>query len=213
MPAPNPRLPRNLPESVRRRVEVATAMAWEALVETHTRQAIDFVRLFEDRMELEHALIRYLREMDLSETIASAIRSRVLIEYEAEPEPTAVQLQLHADDADVDEAEDDEGWRRFMPDAVMRDLRQRQRRNEETDMLLELSLARAEEETIRTHIDNAITFVALLDGYTTMGRAVKYYLAAISLAGGRAQAVFQRTMARLAEVHLPGLTARSQVAR
>jgi len=206
MPAPNPRLPRNLPESVRRRVEVATAMAWEALVDAHTAQALDFVRLFHERMDLEEALVRYLREMDLNETIASAVRSRVLIEYEAEPEPTAIQLQLHADEPEMNEADEEEGWRRFMPDAVMRDLRERQRRNEETDMLLELSFARAEEEVIKSHIDNAITFVALLDGYTSMGRAVQYYLGVITLTGGRAQAVFQRTMARLAEVHLPALT-------
>jgi len=184
-------------------VEVATAMAWEALVETHARLALDFVRLFEDRMDLESALVRYLREMDLNETIASAIRSRVLIEYEAEPKPTAVQLQLHADEPDEESADEGEGWRRFMPDAVMRDLRQRHRRNEETDQLLELSLARAEEETIKTHIDNAIQFVAVLEGHASMGRAVQYYLAAISLTGGRGQAVFQRTMARLADVHLP----------
>ena len=178
-------------------------MAWEALVETHARQALEFVRLFEDRMDLEEALLRYLREMDLNETIASATRSRVLIEYEAEPEPQAVQLQLHADEPVELEPEEEEGWRRFMPDAFMRDFRQRQRRNEQTDQLLELSLARAEEETIKTHIDNAITFVALLEGYASMGRAVQHYLSAISLAGGRAQSVFQRTMAKLAEVHLP----------
>jgi len=177
-------------------------MAWEALVETHARQALEFVRLFEDRMDLEAALLRYLREMDLNETIASATRSRVLIAYEAEPEPQAVQLQLHADEP-IELEPEEEGWRRFMPDAFMRDLRQRQRRNEETDQLLELSLARSEEETIKTHIDNAITFVALLEGYASMGRAVQHYLSAISLAGGRAQAVFQRTMAKLAEVHLP----------
>ena len=40
------------------RLEVAAAMAWEALVEAHTRQAREFVALFEGTMPLEESMNR-----------------------------------------------------------------------------------------------------------------------------------------------------------
>ncbi len=203
MPAPGPRVPRNLPESLRRRLEVATAMAWEALVDTHIDQALDFIELFEGRFTLEDALDRYLHEMDLNEATGNAIRTRVFVALEDRPLGNRPRLQLH-DDAVTDAPEEGEdGWRRFRPDVVVRGVLERQKRSEETERFVELALARCEEAVIKTHIDNAITFAALLDGNTTLGRAVQNYLAAVNLTGGRSQSVFQRTMAQLAEVHLP----------
>ena len=68
-----------------------------------------------------------------------------------------------------------------------------------------LLLARSEEAIISTHVENAIGFAALLDGSTTLDRAVQHYMGSVNLAGCRGQVVFQRTMARLADVHLtPG---------
>jgi hypothetical protein len=52
-------------------------------------------------------------------------------------------------------------------------------------------------------VENAIGFVALLQEQLSLDRSVQQYLGAVGLAGGRAQAVFQRTMAKLADVHLP----------
>jgi hypothetical protein len=66
-----------------------------------------------------------------------------------------------------------------------------------------LSLARAEENVIRTHVENAIGFVALLQEMLPLDEAVEQYLGAVRVVGSRAQAVMQRTMARLADVHLP----------
>jgi hypothetical protein len=85
----------------------------------------------------------------------------------------------------------------------VREFREKQKRDDETEGLIKLALARAEEAVIATHVDNAITFAALLEGWLPVDRAVQEYLDAASLTGGRAQAVYQRTMARLADVHLP----------
>src|SRR5687768_6276035 len=126
MPVPGPRMPRSLPESVRRRVEVATAMAWEALIDTHTQQALEFVNLLEGRLTLEEALTRYLREMDVTEAISSAVRTRVLIELE-QPEHNKPHLQVH-EPTEPPPEDDDEGWRRFRPDVMVRGVRERQRR-------------------------------------------------------------------------------------
>lgn len=205
--SPAPRFTgRRLPESMRSRVEVATAMAWEALVDTHVIQSLHFVQLLGDRMPIEDTLPRYLLEMDLGESMASAVRTRVLATGEDTrlPEtnpPIALRPDHEGNPTPV--PDDDGGWRRFRPDVALRELRQRARRDTETENLIKLALARAEESIIATHVDSAITFAALLDDVLPLNRAVQEYLDAVGLSGGRAQAVHQRTMARLADVHLP----------
>lgn len=188
---------------MRHRLEVATAMAWEALVDAHVAEALEFIDLFEDRMPLEDALLRYIREMDMGETMGSAVRTRVLITFEDEP-PAEKPVSIRSDDAPPELAEeDDEGWKRFRPDVVVRGVMERQRRNEEIEKLVELAIARAEEDIIKTHVDNAITFAALLEDTGSLSRGVEHYVSALNVIGGRGQAVLQRTMARLADVHLP----------
>lgn len=203
MPTPRRTPPRGLPENVRRKLEVATAMAWESLVDTHVAEATSFINLLEDRLPLEDALTRYLREMDLADTMGIAIRTRVLLAFEtplpAEGHTAAVEPELSV----RPEGEDEEGWRRFMPDNVVRGVRERQKRAEEVERMIMLALARGEEALIRTHVENAISFAALLGGHVSLDRSVQQYLGAVLLTGCRAQVVFQRTMARLADVHLP----------
>lgn len=187
---------RRLPETLRSRLEVASALAWEALVDTHAQQAHAFVRLLEDRLPLEEALPRFLLEVDLGDAMASAVRNRALVAIEGVGEDASPPVL-------PDDADEETGWARFRPTAVMREFRARQRRDDETEMRIKLALARAEETAIATHVDNAITFAALLEGYLPFDRAIAEYLEAVGLIGSRAQAVHQRTMARLADVHLP----------
>ncbi len=180
-------------------------MAWEALVERHAAQANEFVELMADRLDMEDALARYLAELDLDETMASAVRTRVFVGLErddaagTETPPPVHDLPLSHAALPDDEA----GWRRFRPDVVMRGVLRRQREGDETAVMIELALARAEEGIMQVHVDNAISFTALLSDYVGIGRAVQYYLGAVLLSGSRAHSVMQRTMARLADVHLP----------
>ena len=183
-------------------------MAWEALVEAHIHQALEFIELFDDRIPLEEALHRYIREMDMGETMGAAVRTRVLVTVEDRvAETVRPPVSIRANDGDGDSAIDDEddgdGWRRFRPDVVMRGVLERQRSREEIERLIELAIARAEEEVIKVHVDNAITFAALLEDSGALSRAVEQYISALNVVGGRGQAVLQRTMARLADVHLP----------
>lgn len=218
---------RRLPDSVRRRLEVATAMAWESLVETHVAQANEFVDVMEGRFDLEDALVRYLAEMDLDDTMAAAVRTRVFVTLEhlnsdTDPEDPDVRIRLHQRgaaaaspdapesvtavdprDSETEDEADDDGWRRFRPDVVVRGVIRRQRQSDADDARAELALARAEEAIILTHVENAISFTALLEDYVGVSRGVQYYLGAVVLSGSRAHSVFQRAMARLADVHLP----------
>ena len=169
-------------------------------MESHSAQASDFVALFAEHMPLEEALTRYIREMDLTDTMIAAVRTRVLVGIEdARPRPGIEGLTLRPELG----GESDEGWRRFRPDVVMRGVIEWQKKNEEVERLVELAVARAEEELIKTHVDNAITFAALLDEYGPLSRGVEHYISVMGVVGGRGQAVLQRTMARLADVHLP----------
>lgn len=205
MPAPGPLTPRRLPDPVRRRLDIATAMAWEALAEAHAAHALQFIALLSDRLPFEEGVDRYLKEMYVADPMATAIRTRVLVALEdayrqdqSRPSfPFARPPEAPAD------AEDVEGWRRFRPDVVMRGVKERYRRNEETEQWIQLAIARAEEGVLGTHVDNAITFAALLEDHMPLDRAVAEYINTMGLAGARAQAVLQRTMARLADAHLP----------
>ena len=209
-----PRNARRLPDAMRRRVEVASAMAWEALVEAHTTHALDFIALMEGRLDMQDALSRYLREMGVIEPMATAVRTKVLVALE-DAESAGARVLLHEAEAAAaeeppavapeDDEEGSEGWRRFTPGALVSGVRERQKSRDETDRLVLLAIARAEEDVIGAHVDNAITFAALLDSAVGLDRAVQEYIGEVGLAGPRAQAVFQRTMARLAEVHLPRL--------
>jgi hypothetical protein len=212
---------RRLDPTTRRKLEVASAMAWEALVDTHSEQAAQFVSLLAEYEGVEDSLPRYLREMDLGATMAAAVRTRVLTSLEAaEAAGSAVsagaggpaarslaagpRLPRRAAGAEPDnDDEETEGWSLLrQPRRVVRGVRQRQRRGEALDRTIMLGLARAEENVIRTHVENAIGFVALLEDRLPIDESVQQYLGAVGLAGGRAQTVFQRTMARLADVHL-----------
>lgn len=188
-------------ETSRRKLDVTSAMAWEALVEVHVDQAMQFVALAAPYHPIEESLPRYLREMDIQTSMAAAIRTGVLTAVEEEPPVVPPDLFDDAN-ADNDPHEDGDGWNLLRrPQRVVRGVIRRQKRSEEFDRISQLALARAEEQVIRTHIENAIGFVALLEDQP-FDRAIESYLSTVGVSGGRAQAVFQRTMARLADVHL-----------
>lgn len=191
-------------------------MAWEALAEVHVAHALQLITLLRGSLTLEASLSRYFEEMDLGGSMAAAVRTRALARIEAEQraeagtrtggevtDETQGGLVLEGERLSAGELHEAEGWRRFRPDVVVREVRERHRRSDEIDGWVQLSIARAEEAVMTTHVDNAITFAALLDEHLPLARAVQQYIDATGLAGGRAAAVFQRTMARLADVHLP----------
>jgi hypothetical protein len=207
----NPYTPRRLSDGMRRKLEVTSAMAWESLVDTHVEQATQVVYLLREHEPVEEALPRYLAELDLGDTMAAAIRTRVLMRFEAHATGNArdgsvpeARMPFPAAANDDDLGDDDEGWSLLRrPQRVVKGVIRRQRRNEEAERITLLAIARAEENVIRTHVENAIGFVALLQDQMPLDRCVQHYLTAIGLGGSRAQTVFQRTMAKLADVHLP----------
>ena len=195
------------PEPVRRHIDVAAATGWEALVEAHAAHALRFVALLANRSPIDQAMDRYLGEMDVRDPMASSIRSRVLIALEharAEEEGRPSLQEMGGEDAGVGAAEaGGDGIKRFRPDVLVKGIARKARAAEEVESWIRLAIARAEEGIIRAHIDNAVTFAGILHGHLSLDEAVEDYIELMRVSGGRAQAVYQRTMARLADAHLP----------
>ena len=204
MPAPSPLTTLRLPSAVRRHLDVATAGAQEALIEAHAEEALRLVAIVADDWSFSEALNYYFDELSLTGPLAASIRNRALVKLEEERRLDASQPSMLRRDED-DDAEDSTGrsmWRRLRPDRLVRDFRERQSRQEETERLAQLVLAQAEEAMLHVHVDNALDFAALLDGEMTPDRAVSYYVDALGITGCRAQAVVQRAMVRVADALL-----------
>lgn len=69
----------------------------------------------------------------------------------------------------------------------------------EADRRLMLSLARAEEQLIRTHVQNAIDVIEAVAGEMPMGRALELYLDELDVDEPESTIVAQRVLARLNE--------------
>ncbi|HUG42161.1 MAG TPA: hypothetical protein VMM12_16960 [Longimicrobiales bacterium] len=195
---------KRMPEGVRRQVEVAAASAWEGLVEVHADHALRFVSLMAGRMPFSEAVSRYLNEMDVRDPMASSIRSRVLIALEDARAGMGGRSSSVPSEPVPGTDETGDGLRRFRPDVLVKGIARRVRETEEAEQWIALAIARAEEAVIRAHIENAITFAGVLQPEAVLSDAVEDYIELLRISGGRAQAVFQRTMARLADLHLPG---------
>lgn len=189
---------KRIPEDVRRRLDLAAAAAWEAVVDAHALHAARFVDLVARRMTLDQAIHRYLSEMDVRDPMASAIRSRVLtrLETKAAPAPDAAE-QEGADDGGGG------GLKRFRPDVVARGIARKVREAEALEDQVRLAIARAEEGVLLAHIENAVAFTEIVDEHQPLDEAVEDYIDLMRITGGRAQSVYQRAMARLADLHLP----------
>jgi len=204
MPAPSPLTTLRLPSAVRRHLDVAAAGAQEALIEAHAEEALRLVSIVADDWSFAEALDYYFDELSITGPLATSIRNRALVRLDEERNLDATRpsmLRRHADDTEP-VADDRSMWRRLRPDRLVKDFRQRQNRHEETERLAQLVLAQAEEAMLHVHVDNALDFVALLDGEMAPDRAVSYYVDALGVTGCRAQAVVQRAMVRVADALL-----------
>lgn len=194
---------RRLPDGMRRQLDVAAAAAWEALVEVHSSHALRFVALMSAHLDFDEAVSRYLDELDVRDPMASAIRSRVLVALEdaLADHPERPSLTVYEED---EEDERREGLKRFRPDVLMRGIARKVREIEALEEWVRLAVARAEEGVIKAHVDNAVVFTAVLGDHLSLSDAVDDYLELMRVTGTRGQSVHQRTMARLAALHLPG---------
>lgn len=194
-----PQLPvwtQRLSGDVRRRLELAEAAAVEARLETHAQQALNLVAVLATRLPFDEAVDRYIEVMGLTGDEAEVVRNRALVELGEAGVGADLSRERHRTGWGLN-------WRYATPLGAVRFVRRQMRRNAQEDLWLELSAARAEEAVVRTHIRHALNFVEIIGETAPPPRSVSLYLDQLEVPAARARAVYQRTLARVAETELP----------
>jgi hypothetical protein len=177
---------RRIPAPLHLPVRIEYAAGWEALIDTHTSQALQFVCEFASRLPALEALDLYFQVVAVPELMQEAVRTRTLTRLEPESLPPLTVLR------------ELQGWQRLRPDLVVAQHRFRRRYRERTLQLARMVGARAAEAVIAIHVENAIGFTQLLKGQMPVEQATDQYLREFGLAASTAQMVWQRVQARVA---------------
>jgi hypothetical protein len=182
---------------MRRRVELAIAVAQERLLSTHVDHALRLIQLVGDHVPFENALLIYTRLLRLSDDEARVITTRALAilgeQSHAAPEYTESTL-------DAAEPREDETSRSFL-----RNMRQRLRGRVKDDLRrwVELSAARTEVAILNAHVENALHFAEMLDKEQPNAEAVEIYLDALEVRESVAEVTYYLALARIADEELP----------
>lgn len=176
---------------VRQRLQVAYARAWEALTDTHCREALRFVRQLDGRLAAEEALHRYFREVAVPPLMRETVRARVIIELGTEGAP--VEMEHDAPEL----------WTYLRPDQLVDAVRRRARFVEETNDACQLAASVANEAVCVTHVESAREIAELLTDELPVAEALMHYVRTFELPSVEAQMVFQRALASLAERRAP----------
>ncbi|HET9982643.1 MAG TPA: hypothetical protein VFQ38_03615 [Longimicrobiales bacterium] len=183
---------------MRRRVELAIAVAQERLLSTHVDHALRLIELVGDQVPFEDALGIYTRLLRLSEDESRNITTRALaiigeraVEGESWPEvaaPTEV------------EAPQEGAGRGFL-----RQIRQRLRGrvNDDLRRWVELAAARTEVALLEAHVENALNFVEMLEKDLPFTEAVELYLEALDVRDSIAEVAYFMALSRLSDEILP----------
>jgi hypothetical protein len=177
---------RRIPEALHLRVRIAYASAWEALIGTHTSQALQFVCEFASRTPVLRALDLYFDVVAVQAGMQESVRTRCLTSLELESlPPLTAPVPLR-------------GWQILRVDRFVERQQYRRRFEEKTVQLARMVGARAAEAVIATHVENAIGFYELLRGVMPVEQVTEHYLREFSLQSSAAQMVWQRVQARVA---------------
>jgi len=177
---------RRIPEAMHLQVRVAYATSWEALIDTHTRQALQFVTEFATRVPVLEGLDLFFRVTAVPEAMHEVVRSRTL---------TALDLKTVSQPAGPPALT---GWQRLRLDLVLEHNRYRRRFQERTLELARMAGARAAEAVVATHVENALELAWLLKGVMAVNAVTDHYLREFGLPAGATQMVMQRVQARVA---------------
>ncbi len=177
---------RRIPSALHLHVRIAYANAWEALVVTHTSQALQLVCEFAPRAPVLRALDLYFEVVAVPEAMQETVRTRTLTALELESLPPLTPLPLLR------------GWQVLRLDRFVEQQQYRRRYQEKTLQLARMVGARAAEAVVATHVENAIGFSGLLRGVLPVEQATDHYLREFSLSSSAAQMVWQRVQARVA---------------
>jgi hypothetical protein len=181
---------RHIPDELHLRVRIAYAGSWEVLIDTHARQALEFVCEFAQRLPPLEGLELFFGVVAVPEAMQEVISNRTLVALDLESLPPLTRPQRLT------------GWERFRPDLLLENARVRRHYAERTVELARMVGARVAEAVISTHVENAVEFTGLLKGVMPVNAASDRYLIEFDLPDGIAQMVRQRVRARVAGAEL-----------
>ena len=177
---------RRIPDALHLQVRVAYATSWEALIDTHTRQAVQFVTEFAPRIAVLPGLDLYFQVTAVPEAMQEVVRSRTLTGLDLKKLPPTAELPLLT------------GWHRLRLDLQLEHKRYRKRYQERTIELAQMAGSRAAEAVVGTHVENALELAWLLKGTLPVNTATDHYIREFGLSAGVAQMVLQRVQAKVA---------------
>ena len=192
----NPFSSGNLSDPMRRRVELAIAVAQERLLSTHVDHALRLIQLVGEQVPFENALGIYTRLLRLSDDEARVITTRALaILGEQVGGDTSAWIEPAPEPVPADET------RRSM----LSNMRQRLRGRVKDDLRrwVELAAARTEVAILNTHVDNALNFTELLEKEQPASDSVELYLDALEVRESVAEVTYYVALARIADQELP----------
>ncbi|HSJ11032.1 MAG TPA: hypothetical protein VK928_14000 [Longimicrobiales bacterium] len=181
---------------MRRRVELAIAVAQERLLSTHVDHALRLIQLVGEQVPFENALGIYTRLLRLSDDEARVITTRALaILGEQVGGDTSAWIEPAPEPVPADET------RRSM----LSNMRQRLRGRVKDDLRrwVELAAARTEVAILNTHVDNALNFTELLEKEQPASDSVELYLDALEVRESVAEVTYYVALARIADQELP----------
>ena len=181
-----------------RRVQVAYARAWEALVETHRAEAAAFVEALAPLVSVDEALDAYFREVPVPLGMRDAVRTG-----------TFLRLDFVALDAPHAEGTP-QGWALLHPATLFGLTRRMALATQEARRRAVLATARALVGLAATHRENAIGIASLRAGAPDEG--VRHYIRTMDLPAHQAQMVYQQALAAMAVGELAEAPARAPAA-
>lgn len=189
---------KDISETMRRRVELAVAVAQERLLSTHVNHALGLIQLVGDQVPFENALNIYTRMLRLSDDESRVITTRALAILGERAAQTEEWPEFTKAEAPTENGET--ARRKFMNQFRSR---LRGRVKEDLRRWVELVAARTEIAILNTHVDNAMNFVELLEKEATFNDAVELYLEALEVRESIAEVAYYMALTRLADQHLP----------
>lgn len=185
---------RQFPEPLRPQLQVAYAAAREALVETHTAQAVRFTQEFSRRLPPLEALDLYFRVVPVPGPMIESVVSRTLVTLDLDRLPTAPPTPSFISSI-----------KPLRLDLTLSLLRRRRQLIETTLQLARLAGARAADAVLDTHVLNAARVAEILRDTIWVDDAVSHYIHTFRLPLPTAYMVFQRTRAMVADRNLAEL--------
>jgi hypothetical protein len=181
---------RRIPDELHLKVRIAYAAGWESLIDTHTRQALEFVCEFAQRLPPLEALDLFFQVLAVPLTMREVIACRTLTALDLDSLPPLRRPPKLT------------GWRRLRPDLLLENERLRRRYDAKTVELAHMVGARVAEAVISTHVENAVELTRLLKGVMSVNASTERYLIEFALPDRIASMVEQRVRARVAGAEL-----------